>query len=908
MTLIFDWREPSRPPAETPPATIPAPLPATGEDKRLEALERENAKLRRINQVLMDRVERSMDVQGGAFSLFQTAIVLEQKVRERTLELERALRELEDSHRALARAKELADTMRGRLSEAIESVNEGFAIFDADDRLVLCNSKYLALWPEIRDRILPGIRFQEIAELAASSRTIADAYPRPDRWLSERLAQHRALKGPYVYRLADGRWVQVNERRTRDGGVVGVYTDITDIKEHETRRRERELAEKSALLQATLDNIAQGVGVYDRDQRLVAWNERFTGLLRLPAKVAERGAGFADFVLHHAALGDHGLSLKALMMPSCLVEQPWLDDTVLEISRNPMPGGGFVLTFTDITERKRAEQALRDSEERIRLVTDAVPALIAYVDAEQRFRFVNKAYEGWFNRKREEIEGQPMWAALGDLYYEVRRSYVLRALAGEEVTFDLELPGENGAPRYAVATYIPHFGERRGGGKPEVLGYFGLIHDITERRMAAEALADAKDSLERRVVERTAELTRLNGQLQQEIAERIAAEEALRLAKAEAEQANLSKTRFLAAASHDLLQPLNAARLFVSALGDLEQPEPNRGLVDNIDVALASVEDLLSALLDISKLDAGAVRPEIADFPIKSLFGALATEYAAVAKERGLDLCVVPSHAVVRSDIRLLRRILQNFLSNALRYTQAKRGAKGGAGRVLVGCRRTPEGLRIEVWDTGPGVPADKLDEIFQEFRRLDTPCANERVRGMGLGLAIVERVARMLDHPITVRSQPGRGSVFAVTVPFGRYARPVRALEAPVPTASNRLAGTRVLVIDNEPAVLAGMRALLEGWGCSVATAASGDEALAGLGAVAPDVLFADYHLDDGVIGFTEIARVRERCGADLPSVLITANRTAEVVEEAQARGCHVLNKPVRPAQLRAVMTGLLA
>ncbi|MBP2295146.1 NahK/ErcS family hybrid sensor histidine kinase/response regulator [Azospirillum rugosum] len=896
MTILFSDRNLPNPLGPTPPLT--------GDERaRLEALERENAKLRRINQVLMDRVERSMDVQGGAFSLFQTAIVLEQKVRERTLEVERALRELEDSHRDLARAKELADTMRTRLSEAIESVNEGFAIFDADDRLVLCNSKYLALWPEIRDRIMPGVRFKDIAELAASSRSVADAYPRPDLWLAQRLAQHRELKGPYIYRLSDGRWIQVNERRTRDGGVVGVYTDITDIKEHETRRRERELAEKSALLQATLDNIAQGVGVYDRDQRLVAWNERFAALLRLPDSVARRGASFAEFILHHAAMGEAGLSLRALMAPSCLVEQPWLDDTVLEISRNPMPGGGFVLTFTDITERKRAEQALRDSEQRIRLVTDAVPALIAYVDAEQRFRFVNKAYENWFNRAREDIEGQPMWAALGDLYYEARRAYILRALAGEEVTFELDLPGENGSPRYAVATYIPHFGEKRAGGKREVLGYFGLIHDITERRMAAEALADAKDSLERRVVERTAELTRLNEQLQQEIAERIAAEEALRLAKAEAEQANLSKTRFLAAASHDLLQPLNAARLFVSALGDLDQPEPNRGLVDNIDVALASVEDLLSTLLDISKLDAGAVRPEVADFPIQSLLGALATEYAAVARERGLDLRVVGSHAVVRSDIRLLRRILQNFLSNALRYTPAC----DGAGKVLIGCRRTPEGLRIEVCDTGPGVPADKLDEIFQEFRRLDTPCANERVRGMGLGLAIVDRVARMLDHPITVRSQPGRGSVFAVTVPFGRYARPARTLEAPVRTTTNRLVGIRVLVIDNEPAVLAGMRALLEGWGCTVATAASGDEALRALDTATPDVLFADYHLDNGVIGFTEIARVRERCGTQLPSVLITANRTAEVVEEAQSKGCHVLNKPVKPAQLRAVMTGLL-
>lgn len=873
-------------------------LPAvdTPERARLAALERENEKLKRINKVLMDRVERSMDFQGGAFSLFQTAIVLEGKVRERTLELESAFRELEDSHRDLARAKALAETMRTRLSEAIESVNEGFALYDADDRLILCNRKFLSYWPGLADRIRPGMSFSEVAELAASHHAITDPTRPPDTWLADRLGQHREPRGAHIHRLADGRWIQINERVTGDGGVVGVYTDITDIKEHETRRRERELAEKSALLQATLDNIAQGVSVYDGEDRLVAWNDRFVELLRLPPRVARKGAGFADLMVYNASLGEQGMSIGALMRSSGVMEQAWLDDSVLEISRNPMPDGGFVLTFTDITGRKRSEEALRDGERRIRLITDAVPALIAYVDAGQRYRFVNRAYEDWFRRPRSEIDNRPMAAVLRPEEYAVRQPYVLRALAGEGVSYEMEEVDGEGTLRYALATYIPHFGERR-----EVLGFFALIHDITERRLVAQALEDAKESLERRVVERTAELTQLNGQLQQEIRERAAAEGAARQAKAEAEQANLSKTKFLAAASHDLLQPLNAARLFVSALDDLEQPAANRAIVENIDVALAAVEDLLDALLDIAKLDAGAVTPELADFPIGSLLGSLATEYAPVAQERGLDLKFVVSGAVVRSDTRLLRRIVQNFVSNALRYT--------ARGRVLVGCRRTAEGVRIEVCDTGPGIPPDKLGEIFQEFRRLDTPCRDGRQRGIGLGLAIVDRVARMLGLSVAVRSQPGRGSVFAVTVPYGTRTGAGRSASRAPRAGSDGLAGASVLVLDNEPAVLAGMNALLSGWSCTVTLAASGDEAVRHLGDLPrpPDLLIADYHLDDGAVGIVEIARLRELCGRSLPAILITADRTAELVAEARAKGCMLLNKPVRPAQLRALMASLL-
>ncbi|NUB04309.1 response regulator, partial [Azospirillum melinis] len=258
--------------------------------------------------------------------------------------------------------------------------------------------------------------------------------------------------------------------------------------------------------------------------------------------------------------------------------------------------------------------------------------------------------------------------------------------------------------------------------------------------------------------------------------------------------------------------------------------------------------------------------------------------------------------AVVRSDMRLLRRIVQNFLSNALRYVQG--------GRVVVGCRRTGDGgIRIEVWDNGPGIPRDKIAEIFQEFRRLDTPVTKGRDRGMGLGLAIVDRVARMLDHPITVRSEPGKGSVFAVTVPRGTERRAVRPASIAARPMTNRLAGTSVLVLDNEPAVVAGMEALLRGWACDVVSATSGDEALALLSGMPqpPDLLIADYHLDDGALGVNEVARLRAACGRILPAVIVTANRTPELADEAKAAGCLVLNKPVKPAQLRAVMSGLV-
>ncbi|HEV2677439.1 MAG TPA: NahK/ErcS family hybrid sensor histidine kinase/response regulator [Aliidongia sp.] len=870
------------------------------EARQIAELERKVAKLERINQVLIDRVERSMDGQGSAFSLFQTAIVLEAQIRARTLALERTLADLEQSYHHAARAQEQAETARLRLLAAIESISEGFALFDAADRLVLFNQRYLTFWPGMADRIHTGMLFTDIVHLAIDHKCVLDAYRDPEGWIDRRMQQHADSHGPSVHALGDGRWMQVNEKRTRDGGIVGIYTDITNLKRAETQQREAELAQKTNLLQATLDNIFQGVAVYDRHLALVAWNNEFVRLLDLtPACVAD-GARFDDLRVFNRSLGKLGIGQQRFLNPEegavpLSFEQAWHSGRILYIDRNPMPDGGFVLTFTDITRRKRTEEALRDGERRIRLVTDAMPALIAYVDAEERYQFVNEPYRQWLDRPVDQILGRKMGDLVTAELYDRRKDFVDRALAGEVVDFEVELtPSGTREPRYGHVSFVPHLGDER-----QSLGFFTLMQDITERRQADAAVKEANETLERRVVERTAALTRLNAQLKHEIADRREIEKALQIAKSEAEQANLGKTRFLAAASHDLLQPLNAARLFVSALADLDHSKPNRGLINNVEISLSAVEDLLAALLDISKLDAGAVQPELVDFPITSLLGPLATEHRALAEDRGLALRHVSSRAVVRSDVRLLRSIIQNFLSNAIRYTRK--------GRIVLGCRRCSTGLRIEVWDTGAGIPADKFDEIFEEFRQLDTAGGHDR--GIGLGLAIVKRAAKTLDLPIEVRSLVGRGSVFSVTVPIG-HKQPATVHRSATRRPPGRFADPLLLVIDDQRSILAGMQAMLEGWGCTAVVAASGEEALAQLAGLTrpPDLVIADYHLGDGATGAAEIIRIRQTLGTSVPGIIITANNTPAVQAVVQQHGLRLLRKPLNPAQLRALLSQLLA
>ena len=319
------------------------------------------------------------------------------------------------------------------------------------------------------------------------------------------------------------------------------------------------------------------------------------------------------------------------------------------------------------------------------------------------------------------------------------------------------------------------------------------------------------DELEQRVAVRTDELLEANRNLQQQIAQREQVEQELRDARDAAEAANRSKDKYLAAASHDLLQPLNAARLLISTLRERNLPSVEQVLVERTHQALEGAEDLLTDLLDISRLDQAAVKPDVALYRLDELFAPLVSEFQSVALAAGLNLRARTGHYAIRTDLRLVTRILRNFLSNACRYTDE--------GCILLGARRRGDCLRLEVWDTGRGIAADRLDAIFLEFNQLDVGRASDR-KGVGLGLAIVERIAEILGYPVAVRSWPGRGSMFSIEVPISEE-MPLAISQLPVlPTTGNPLPGRRLLVIDNEVSILDSMRALLAQWGCEVITA----------------------------------------------------------------------------------------
>ena len=528
------------------------------------------------------------------------------------------------------------------------------------------------------------------------------------------------------------------------------------------------------LLEATLENITQGVSVVDSSQRLIGWNSRYEELMNYPPGMVHVGESVAELIRYN---GEQG-------------------------------------RFGDVDIEKEIEKR------------------IAYLKAGSPYKFQSTFVDG----KVIEISGQPM-------------------------------PGG---------------------------GYVTTYTDITESKEVESALVEAKALLEQRVADRTAELQK--------------AMDALQRAKGEAEDANASKTRFLAAAAHDLLQPLNAAKLFAALLNEHRDSmaEEQQNLVTRVDSSLVAVEDLLGALLDISRLDTAAPVPKIRVFPLQELFDALEPQFAAAFAEQGLGLRFRATRAYVRSDPALLRRILQNFISNARRYT-----LDGG---VVVGCRRRGDRLAIQVVDTGIGIAAEDHKVVFQEFKRLGGK--NKRAkRGLGLGLAIVERIAKLLEHPIGMRSELGKGSLFEVVVPLApaRESRPSMAALRERRTPAS-LDGRYVLCIDNEESILDGMQGLLTKWGARPLVATDLESALAQIGAlhnghaVTPSLFIVDYHLDDAVTGLEVLRGLRKATSSEIPAIIVTADHTDVVRDEVRAAGDAILHKPVKPAALRAVMTRMLA
>lgn len=709
-----------------------------------DPVERQHAKLLKIVGVLMARVEQATDESGAAYAQFQRALTLEEEVRGRTRDLERTLDLLNATNARLSRAMTEAEAARADLTDAIESVREGFALFDSDDRLVLSNSRFCEALPDLRPHLAPGLRFVEyVRRVAASPHLALPEGRRRTDWMRERLRHHRLPSATFNVQTAADRWVQVSEQRTPGGGTAILQTDITELIQLERQERDKLLDEQAILIRATLDHVDQGIAIFDAGRRLVGWNSRLRTLLAPPMQLLRVGLGFAAFADHL----------------------------------------------------------------RRQIVGDAAETLAAWVAREGR----------------------------------------------SPLALDLRTSG--GASLDLSAREMPD------------RGFVVSFTDVTAGREAKRALEAANESLEQRVHERTL---------------------ALADALAEAERATASKSRFVAAASHDLLQPLSAAKLFLASLDAAGTEAERRTAVARIRSAFDSVESILGALLDISRLDSGQGAITLATIPLDALFARLGAEFRAMAEQKGLVLHVVPSRLAVLSDATYLRRIVQNLLANAVSYTRT--------GKVLLGARRLPGAVRIEVWDTGPGIPEADRRTVFREFRRLP---GSEGAGGLGLGLAIVERACTLLRHPVGLVSVEGRGTGFRVTVPRAE------ALPASSPAPEGEVAfdpgSMTVLLIENDAAVAAAFATLLEAWGVGALTAPGADEAMALLDdlGLAPDVILADYHLDAGTDGLSAIAALRARHGP-IPAMLVTADRTPEVAALCADAGVALLNKPVQPERLR--------
>jgi two-component system, sensor histidine kinase len=417
------------------------------------------------------------------------------------------------------------------------------------------------------------------------------------------------------------------------------------------------------------------------------------------------------------------------------------------------------------------------------------------------------------------------------------------------------------------------------------------VERTMDQRGSAYSLFQTAIMLEGRVRTRTEELTGLMHRLER-------SNEALAAAKEEAETANRSKTRFLAAASHDLLQPVNAARLSISALTDLDLPPQALTIAGQVERGLQTIEDLIKTLLDISKLDAGIVRPQMQAVFLPDLLSELAESFKPFAERKGLRLSMRCPDVTVTSDVMLLQRILQNLVSNAVRYT--------GTGGIVLAARRRSGGVRIEVTDTGCGIAAEECDLVFDEFFRGGARACGGDEPGLGLGLSIVRRMAQALGHPLTLRSQLGHGTRLALSLPLST----VPAATAPPTAVATRLSGAHVLVVENDASTADALARLLQNWDARVSTFRDLDGVRAAVesGAAPPDILVLDYHLDDGACGLDVAAYLRGLTPEPLPVIVTTADHTDEVEARVAASGAELVRKPIKPAQLRSLLTYMLA
>jgi signal transduction histidine kinase/CheY-like chemotaxis protein len=423
-------------------------------------------------------------------------------------------------------------------------------------------------------------------------------------------------------------------------------------------------------------------------------------------------------------------------------------------------------------------------------------------------------------------------------------------------------------------------------------------HRISQEGNAFAAFQTAIN-LEKTVAERTAELRELNLRLGQELELRRKFEAALLRAKEQAEEATRSKTRFVAAASHDLRQPLNAAVLYLESIDADRLAERDAESLRGVQIALETLNSLLATLLDISRLDSGAIHPRPEHLPLAPLLGRLAREYGALAGPGRVRLRVAPRTALAHTDPALLETVLRNLLSNAVKYA---RGA-----RILLAARRRGDTVQLRVSDTGPGIEPQHAARIFEEFWR--APGAAEGGAGIGLGLSIVDRISRLLGTRVVLKTSPGRGSTFSIELPCGDPAGAARGAEVEPLAPLTGFAGRCVALVDDNEPVLRSLERLLGGWQCDTVAACTVEEVLTALIDTdrVPDLIIADYHLGEGRTGLDAIAGIAAEFPGPVPAIVVSSDTSDALGKELRERGVPLLTKPLDVARLRALMQHLL-
>jgi len=837
--------------------------------EQIVQLKEQNNKLKKINHALMERVEDHGN-QFAPYAAFESSVYLAKQVREKTQELKSTLIDLKRSNQALTKANDEAHIFKQRFIDAVNSISDGFVLLDSDGRVLLQNSHFTDFWEDFGFTISVGTNLKDLKNRAKNSGVIRHVYPGD------------AYNMNPVYKLSNGRWLQLHERRTMEGGWVMLYSDITALKTAENVRYEKGMTNKSLLLQSVVDNLSQGVILISNHKQIEVWNERFAQISQLAPNLLNKKPYFNNII------NLTELNLQIETGHDCYV-QTLSNGTVLEIRDHHLNNGKLIKTYTDITEQHRYAESLKKSERCLRLITDNVPAMIAYVGADLKFQFTNQVYTDWYGCSPSDLYELENQHNNTNFHFSKIKPYVDKALTGESVSFETEETDKTGSPCYLLKSYVPNID-----GQGKVLGFFVLVRDITQRRQSALALQKAHDQLELRVEERTSQLkTEIEGHQQ--------AQNNLVKAINEADLANISKTKFLAAVSHDLLQPLNAAQLFNSSLAEQIKDPQLQSFVNSVDASLNDLENLICTLVDISKLDAGVVKADKSSFNLSNLLDNLVNEYQQQTTHYQVTLNYVPTNIIVNTDSVLLARVLRNFISNAFRYTNN--------GKILVGCRRQGNFVSIEVWDNGVGIAKDKINEIFQEFKRLKTSKTAFR-NGLGLGLAIVDKISKVLKHPIKVESIQGKGSMFSIQVPLGTVDQIPRVNELESNALqSTILAQRKVWIIDNDVNICDGMAHLLGGWGCQVFTATSLDDLKQQVDIYndSADILIVDYHLDDDKTGLEAIKNINEGRRSALSTLMITANYSKSLKNEIENTNILLLNKPVKPMKLKTSMLHLL-